>query len=304
MSFYNTVNALSANGGGDLPEYSVDAMLKGLQFKSVDDMFPVMIEGSQMIVITDATSKHRKGLDSEVIKAAILQEVCIHFFVARESATSDGVYQRIAKKTRGNLITPFSNWDIATFASSYRKSPCAFEVTDKRRKRDATTSGSKCHTFHVSKLSILFRFSGETSSSVTFTRPSGTTFSITSRAGVAVHSERSPEPGEWLVCLSSGSSNFFVDQDYLLDATLAYLKKTDSGSLVASINPPVECKCYITHMSLCGFTTCKTIIIISLDIIAMWLLAILYATEALLFHSALWLEGYVTMVLYEIVVFF
>ncbi len=251
LSFYDDVTALYADGGGDGPEYSLDAMLKGLQFQYVDDygtVLDVMVEGSQMIVLTDAPSKNL-AIESKVIEVANDLGVCIHCFVVGDYGNEDGLYQRIAEGTHGNLITPFSNWDIATFASSYRESGCAFEVTDKRRKREATTSASKCHSFHVSELSILFRFSGETSSNVTFTRPAGTTFSITSRAGVAVHSERSPESGEWLACLSSGSLEFSVDQDYSFDATLAYLKKTDAGNLVASINPPAECKYSITHMS-------------------------------------------------------
>ncbi len=250
LSFYDNVRALTANGGGDIPEYSLDGMLKGLQFQYMDDygtVLDVMVEGSQMIVLTDAPSKN-EVLESTVIEFANRIGVCIHCFVVDNYGTDDGLYQRVAEGTSGQLVTPFSNWDIANFASSYRTSPCNYEIKEKRRKRSATAPALKCHSFHVSKLSILFRFSGESLSSVTLTRPSGTIIVVPLNAGVAVHSERNPESGEWLACLISGTLEFSVDQDYSFDATIGYLKKTSSGNLVASISPPVECEYHFRVM--------------------------------------------------------
>ncbi len=241
LTFYRNLKDLYAHGGGDGPEYSLDAILKALKFKEYDDFgtpIEVMVEGSQMIVITDAPSKH-KEIVSNIITLAKDMRVCIHFFVSDSYGTEDGLYQRIADETTGTLTTPFSNWEFAKFASSYRESPCAFEEVE-RRKRAAIAS--RCHSFHISELSILFRFSGKTDSNVILTRPSGTTIEVLGGAGVAVHSERHPEPGEWLACLSSGNLDFSVDQDYSLDATLGYLKKTNTGTIVASISPPTECK--------------------------------------------------------------
>ncbi len=240
LTFYSNLNSLEASGGGDGPEYSLDAMLKALKFKIYDDygtLKPLMVEGSQMIVITDAPSKHQE-IEFNVTRMAYARGVCIHIFVSGSYGTEDGLYQRVAEETTGTLVTPFSNWDIAKFASSYKNSPCAFEVS--RRKRAAIAS--PCQSFHISELSILFRFSGNTDSSVVLTRPSGTTIEVLGGAGVAVHSEGHPEAGEWLACLSSGDLEFSVDQDYSLDATLGYLKKTNTGTIVASIVPPTECK--------------------------------------------------------------
>ncbi|XP_064399465.1 CUB and sushi domain-containing protein 3-like isoform X2 [Halichondria panicea] len=239
LTFYSNLNGLQAKGGGDGPEYSLDAMLKALKLKHYDDsdrLVPWMMDGSQMIVITDAPSKHQE-IELNVSRMAYDMGVCIHFFVSDSYGTEDGLYKRVADETNGQLIFPFSNWDIAKFASSYMNSPCAFEVS--RRKRAAIAS--RCQSFHISELSILFRFSGNTDSSVILTRPSGTTIEVLGGAGVAVHSEGHPEAGEWLACLSSGDLEFSVDQDYSLDATLGYLKKTNTGTIVASIVPPTEC---------------------------------------------------------------
>ena len=243
IELYRNLEDLEASGGGDTPEYSLDAMLKALKFSVYDDsgtlLVKVMNEGSQMILITDATSKHQI-LEPNVIEMANELGVCIHVFVT-ESGDPGGLYQRITVGTSGTLVTPFSNWDIATFASSYKNSPCSFELG--RKKRAAIGSTSRCHSFQISELSILFRFSGNTDSSVILTRPSGTTIEVLGGTEkVAVHSERHPEPGEWLACLSSGDLVYSVDQDYSLDATLGYLKKTDTGTIVASISPPTEYK--------------------------------------------------------------
>ena len=93
LTFYSNLNSLQASGGGDGPEYSLDAML---------------------------------------------------------------------------------NYDDYGTSSLYMNSPCAFEVS--RRKRAAIAS--RCQSFHISELSILFRFSGNTDSSVILTRPSGVTIEV------------------------------------------------------------------------------------------------------------------------------
>ncbi len=243
--FYQKLEGLDARGGGDFPEYSLDAMLKALNFIYEDSSgtpFPVMDKGSQIIVITDATSKNKEK-EKDVIDTAIEFGVCIHFFVS-EKGTEDGIYQRIADETSGTLISPFSNWDVANkFKNLYEESPCE-HITRKKRAAIATRSTSPCQSFQISPLSILFQFLGNTDLNVSLTRPSGTTIEILGSAGVALHSERYPEPGEWLACLimSSGDLEFSVDQHYSLDATLGYLKKTNTGTIVASISPPTECK--------------------------------------------------------------
>ena len=245
LNFYNAVNSLTAYGGGDGPEYALDGMLRALEYEDTDPIydspFPVMIEGSQVVVITDAPTKNQ-GIEDDVIDFANEIGVCIHFFVSNSYGTSDGLYQRVADGTSGTLISSFSSWDLATFTSSYRESPCAFEL--QRKKRQAVSSEpSRCGSFRISELAILFRFSAETTSTVTLTSPSGSTITVSSITNAAVHSERFPEHGEWMACLSSGSLVFTVDQDYSLDVTLRYLKQLESGTSIASIYPPTECKC-------------------------------------------------------------
>ena len=56
-AFRDAVQALTAFGGGDIPEYALYAMKKTLEAKEVVDdgyEYNLMGEGSQMFVITDA----------------------------------------------------------------------------------------------------------------------------------------------------------------------------------------------------------------------------------------------------------
>ena len=238
LNFYRQVDSLRAYGGGDDPEYALDAMVKALQYTSTiyGVTSPVMTEGSQMVVITDHRSKNT-AIERDVITLANDKQVCIHFFISGTAATSDGVYQRVADGTTGTLIESLSSWSLATFTSSYRTSPCSFEVVERKKRLSYS-----CGTFTISELTILFRFSGDTSSNVTLTRPSGSMITVSPTTGAAVHSERYPEHGEWSACLSSGSLTFRVDQDFSLDVTLRYLKELESGTPIASIYPPTECK--------------------------------------------------------------
>ncbi len=238
------MNDLKASGGFDEPEYSLDAIHKTLNFLDPDGL-TAMTRGSQMIVITDATSKN-PNLVPNIIRIADDIGVCIHFFIS-DGGVGFEPYNRIVEGTSGTLTSSYSDWDITTFTSSYRDSPCKHEVSRRKRAAIITRSASRCQSFHISELSILFRFSGKTDLNVILTRPSGTTIEILGGAGVALHSERYPEPGEWLACLSSGDLEFSVNQDYSLDATLGYLKKTTTGTIIASISSPTECKEILVH---------------------------------------------------------
>ena len=249
--FYDKVKGLRAYKGGDGPEYALDAMLKALNYNVSDDngvSSDLMISGSQIVVITDAPSKN-PNITQDVIKAANDKGVCIHFVVADSYYdTDDGVYQRVADETTGTLVSPISGWEIATFTSSYRDSPCRHSpVPRSSQQKRAAPISSRCHSFHISQLTLLMKFSGQARSTITITRPSGSTVTVNVSNDFAVHSEPHPEAGEWLACVSHGTLEIFVNQVFSLDATVLYLKeKSAAGALpVASVSPPTECKCDI-----------------------------------------------------------
>ena len=258
QAFYNAVNALSANGGGDIPEYALDGMLQGLTYQEefTDPngnvfKFDIMSPGSQMIVITDAPSK-RPEIKDMVIQNAVLREVCIHFFLSG-NPVSDGVYPDVATGTSGTLISNFADWQLAQFVAEYSNNPCTF-ATGVRGKRQAipppTPTPSACHTFNVSTLAINLKLStrvnvaGSTPITLTITRPNGTTTRRTvGSSGLVrfdVYTEGLPPPGTWSICTSAGTFEAVsVTVQNSLDLTIRY--KSDTTDVILD-SPPPACK--------------------------------------------------------------
>lgn len=256
-AFYNAVNALTANGGGDTPEYALDGMLQGLTYQEefTDPAgnvfkFDIMSPGSQMIVITDAPSK-RPEIKDMVIQNAVLREVCIHFFLSG-NPVSDGVYPDVATGTSGTLISNFADWQLAQFVAEYSNNPCTYS-TGSRSKRQVvspTPGSSECHTFEVStlainlKLSALVNVASFMPVTLTITRPNGTTtirnLDIIELTGFDVYTEGLPPPGRWSICTSAGTfAAVTVTVQNALDLTFRY--KNDGSSEILD-SPPPACK--------------------------------------------------------------
>ena len=240
QSFYNAVQALVATGGGDYPEYALDGMFQGLQTThTVDGVSKeLMMAGSQMIVITDATSK-RTEITSTVISEATMRGVCIHFFISYSYATSDGIYQRVASETSGTLIQNFANRQLASFISASASSPCRYTSTTTSSRRRRSTSLSQ-EAFDVSVFTFLIQLSirANSGATVSITRPDGTTSTVVASANFAVFSEGTPQPGRWSVCANFGTIDLSVTQEMAIDTTIFYIVE---GSTEATSTPPQAC---------------------------------------------------------------
>ena len=259
--FYKSVENLHAgyihnmpSSGGDIPEYALYAMLQGLRAQDGD--YPLMIEGSQMVVLTDAPSK-QPYLDRSVIDVAVNGKICIHFFINHPQNTlEDGIYEEIASKTHGSLFSQFSHWDIARFAEAYRSNRCDF-LEEFREERSLTSHIpfvpsdnpsdisdiplSQCKNFSVSRLAADLRLSiqADTGNNITISRPNGTVSTLTvGNNNLAFFNEAKPESGQWSVCGNRSTIEFKVNDivTYNIDATILY----NNASLV-----PPACKCQI-----------------------------------------------------------
>ena len=257
QAFYNAVNALTASGGGDAPEYALDGMLQGLTFQEefTDPdgnvfKFDIMSPGSQMIVITDATSK-RPEIKDMVIQNAIDREVCIHFFLSR-NPVSDGVYPDVATRTSGTLIPNFADWQLAQFVAEYSNNPCAYStgVRGKRQAVPPTPTPSRCQSFEVSALAINLKLSTLVTDhsfmpvTLTIERPNGTVTlrNVNPIEGTVfdVYTEGLPPPGVWTICTSAGIiDTLSVTVQNSLDLTVRY--KSDSTEEISDLPPPA-CK--------------------------------------------------------------
>lgn len=245
QSFYNAVQALAAYGGGDYPEYALDGMLQGLQASQTIDgvSMDLMAAGSQMIVLTDATSK-RPEITDTVISEATMRAVCIHFFTSHSGATSDGIYPRVARETSGTLIQNFANWELASFISASAGSPCRYSSTTTTSRRRRSTSSSR-ETFDVSIFTFLIQLSIRATSgaTLTITRPDSTTATIVASANFAVFSEGTPQPGRWSVSANFGTVDLSVSQEIAIDTTILYAEE-DSAETTST--PPQACMLHAT----------------------------------------------------------
>ena len=252
--------------GGDYPEYALYAMLQGLQVtvKEGSDIFPLMVEGSQMVVLTDASSKQTK-LIKDVIDAAVHARICIHFFINHpEYALTDGIYEEIANKTHGTLLRGFTHWDIVKFTARYSNRRCEylenFRVREKRSLTFAIPSNissdippdtisnismdqssinrsSQCNHFVVSRLVFNLRLSiqADTGNNITIFRPNGTdsTFTV-GKNNLAFFNETKPESGRWSVCSNSSTIEVNDIVTYSIITTVLYR----NGSIIV----PPACK--------------------------------------------------------------
>jgi hypothetical protein len=238
-TFYNRVRNIRVgwiNGipsyGGDGPEYALYAMKKVLTAKDDYD-FSLMVSGSQMVVLTDAPSKQPE-LKDDITHYAVLQKVCIHFFV---NHGVDTIYQEIANSTGGTLISSYTQWDVANFVAKYEDNGgCDFLVSRKKR----SASLSSCKTVTVSRLAANFRLSinAPTGSSLTVTQPNGSVHDLTvARNNFILFNQTNPEYGSWKVCGTVGDSIEVTDVvTYRIDSTMFYW-----NSNITSVTPPA-CK--------------------------------------------------------------
>ena len=239
ISFYENVTALKAipESGGDVHEYALDAILDALEFTFNGDNSPLLWSGSQIIVLTDAPSKN-KDLKLNVTTMANKNLICIHFFVSYHDFFEDGVYQDVADKTKGTVVSSYTNWTLATFISSYKETECG-NFSEDRQKRAPSVS-SKCSSFQISQLASMFKFSGEANSMVTLISPSGKSSKIASKGGVAVHARPNPEVGKWQACADTGMLEVSVYEDIVMDTTILYFCNSEQSSRTSI--PPTECK--------------------------------------------------------------
>ena len=219
--------------GGDYAEYALFAMRKALLAQ--DGTIPLMVQGSQMVVLTDAPSKQPE-LEDEVVRLAKELKVCIHFFIER----SNEIYDRIAMETHGTLLVGSNYWNFTNFITAYPMGSYNFLKDSGRGKRSLPL---QCRQFNVSRLAANLRISINfpTGNILTITHPNGTRTSITSgNNDLAFYTETNPAYGSWSIC-SSDNEIFdikVITSDHT-DITVLY------GSKIKSSILPHACKLLI-----------------------------------------------------------
>ena len=239
QTFEAAVNALYAHSGGDYPEYAFSAMLAALNYSFIDeygDEFIPMRYNSEMIVITDATSK-LPDLRSTVIARAKAQGVSIHFifgYVNSAFPHPRTQFTFVADETGGVVYDdPHTSWSILQFYDL---------VTESGRKKRSAASPAFA-TVSVSRFVYAFRVSILTSSSVyaiNITLPDGSTETAIVEDDVMIYLKSNPIPGLYYFGIAGSSVvDILIHRDVSLDISLLYL---DKNFTVSSLKPLAACK--------------------------------------------------------------
>ena len=250
----DSISALRANGGGSgCGEYAFRGINETLftTFYGINTMG----DGSQMIVITDELAQEPHLADS-IIAEARRRRVCIHFILSELLCGQNySIFEKVANETGGRVLVPGSPDEFnkfleifAKFSLSYQGSPNCTEFYRNssvvRKKRRAFTR--RCHIFRVSTFTNILKFLITTGQSqATVCKPSGESVNIDIVGGYGSYREMGPQPGEWSVCVASGTLTVSFNNRVLLDLVVTFVKEDESspGQLMTTSVPPPACKC-------------------------------------------------------------
>ena len=255
--------ALRATGGGDCPEFGMSGIQNTFRARHAEYDIDAMTPGSQMIVITDAYAKD-KDLTDAVIAEAKSRQVCIHLLLSTSGCGGDfSSYVKVAAETGGTVVRGNSRYMdnlievFGEFSTSYKDSPCAEFYSGTGgglMKRNLPMfarlmSDGQCHTFRVSVFVDILKVLITTDQPrAIFTKPSGETVDVDVFSGYATYRKVRPEPGEWSVCVESGTFAIQFNSRFLIDFVVRFVEKDDStpSGLNATSIPPPACKPLIT----------------------------------------------------------
>ena len=234
--FTAAVNALSASGGGDCPEFGMDGLLLALD--QISGLPPLAASLSQIILVTDASSLN-DNLFTDVITEANTLGVIIHGLLTRTGCgVNFGNFPTVISATGGievNNLPDFgiiTNFVQATLVSGGFGGDAMFGL--------ALSS----HTITVSKFATVLQVLIRTSEpQVTITRPSGTTEVLSVTGTLAFFEDEDPESGDWMFSVASGTLEIAVNSPILLDFFVSHIiDDPDSDGILPVCEPP-QCKC-------------------------------------------------------------
>ena len=242
--FEAAVRGLNASGGGDFPEYAFSAMLEALKYSFFDEyglLFTPMNYYSEMIVITDATSKLPE-LKSDVIQTALEQKVSINFILSNcdiyySSESLSSFYEDVANETGGIIYEDeHTSWSILNF---YDRLSAAGSVPGRKRRSSSNEVPVSVSRFVYRLLVSFLVGSHNGTSTVQITLPNGEVESADIEDNVMIYLKSNPLPGHYLFSAGVKVQDDLIKQDTTLDVSLLYL---DNEFTVASPSPPPACK--------------------------------------------------------------
>ena len=248
--------ALRAIDGGDYSERQFKALLRILALPDPSELsLPVMTPGSEIVLLTDADS-HDAELESEVIDLARERKVCISFYL---SEVTWDPYTRIAAQTGGVIVNSIRRESFREFDDVHDYGQCAIfhrlapDVVGKKKRAAVTPSfdtEQRCHRFTVSLFATSLTVQGFTSQPVMIvTRPDSEVVQVRANImGNKVYRETKPTPGEYSVCVETGTLTVSLDITDSMSSIFQFLTRTE-GTFSLHNSPPPACK--LLHIEMC-----------------------------------------------------
>ena len=235
INFEAAIRGLHAHAGGDYPEYAFSAMLQALNYSFIDEyneIFTPMHFNSEMIVLTDATSKLPE-LRSDVIQTAQEQNVTINFILS--GALLHSYYEDVANETGGIVYEDHpASWSILNFHSKHSETGSVLG----RKKRSSLDEVFVSVSRFVYRLLVSILV-GHPSGTVKITLPNGEVESADIEANIMIYLKSDPLPGHYLFSAGVFVEDVLIEQDTTIDVGLLYL---DNNFTVSSPSPPPACK--------------------------------------------------------------
>ena len=251
---------LGADGGGDGPERQFKALLRILSLPDPSEpSLPVMTPGSEIVLLTDATS-HDAELESNVTALARERKVCISFYL---SEVTWDPYTTIAAQTGGVIVNSIQRESFREFDDVHNYGQCAIfhglapdatPLVGKKKRAAVTPSFSTaqgCHRFTVSLFATSLTVQGFTSQPVMIvTRPDSEVVQVRANImGNKEYRETKPTPGEYSVCVETGTLTVSLDITDSMSSIFQYLTLTE-GTFSLHNSPPPACK--LLHFEMCN----------------------------------------------------
>ena len=190
QAFLAATESMVAGGGGDGPERQLQALLATLVVEY--EGHPVMIPGSEIVLLTDAPAHDAELLEDVVIAKAKFATVV--------NSIDRSSFRRFDEEHDYGQCARFYN--LTTFID--------------RKKRAVSTSSygteQRCHYFTTSLLTDTLTVHGYTAHyAMIVTKPNGEEVNIINFGGDKVYHDTAPLSGQWSVCVQPGTLSISVD---------------------------------------------------------------------------------------------
>ena len=230
------VNALSANGGGDCPEFGMTGLQIALN--QINGLPPLAASLSQIILITDASAKD-DFLFMNVIAQASTLGVPIHELLIRTGCPGFLNYPLVAMSTGGIVVNNLADFGTITNFVQASLVTGGFEG-------DATMFGPalSSHTVSVSKfartLQVLIRTN---QTMVTVARPNNMTEVLSLSGTLFFFEDENPASGDWMFSVASGTLEIAVNAPILLDFFVSHVVNDTDSDGIQPVCEPRSCEC-------------------------------------------------------------